>query len=332
MRPSGGCGSVRDIRSRPITAGLSIAIAAALHRDGRRIVVTGAGGWIGMAALDLLNGALGADFARRVHCFGSSARMLRLIDGVEIAQRPLEEIAALDSRPTIVLHFAFLTKERAETMDDAAYRAANRAIGARVRDALDAIGAEAVFVASSGAARFAENADASPAMRLYGALKKEDEEAFAAWAAARGRTMVIARIFNIAGPYINKHHAYALAGFILDAQAGREIRVRAPHPVVRGYVAIRELMSLVFALLLEGGGVTFFDSGGEALELEAVARIVAGVVGPVAVSRAPLTSERADAYCGDDARYRALLARHGIAAVPVDRQIAETAAFLAAVA
>ena len=67
-------------------------------------------------------------------------------------------------------------------------------------EALDRIDARAIFVASSGAAAAAEDPTASPAMSVYGWLKKGDEDAFAGWAEERGRRAVICRIFALSGP------------------------------------------------------------------------------------------------------------------------------------
>ena len=303
---------------------LTPAAADALAASGRRIVVTGAGGWLGLATLELLRFALGESFADRVHALGASARTLTLRDGTTIDQRPLAEIGSLPPAPTLVLHLAFLTKDRVADMAAGDYAAANEALSRLVLDALGPIGATGLFVASSGAARFADDPDAAADMRLYGRLKCRDERDFAAWARATGGTAVIARIFNVTGPYINKHQAYAMAAFILDALAGRPITVRAPHRVVRGYVAIRELMSLVVLLLLAEPGVHAFDTGGEPLELAKVGAAVADVLGGE-ITRAPIVSDRVDHYSGDRRAYEALLTRHGITAVPLGDQIADTA-------
>ncbi|MBB3955806.1 NAD-dependent epimerase/dehydratase family protein [Novosphingobium sediminicola] len=306
--------------------GLAPEVVQALVEDGRRIVITGAGGWIGLATLDLLAAALGDKFEKRVRPFGSNTRALRLADGSQVLQRPLADMAWLPKEPTIVLHTAFLTKDRAEAMDEAAYIAANRAISESVLKALNPIGAEAIFVASSGAAAKADDPDASAAMRLYGALKREDEERFAAWADETGHRAVIARIFALTGPYINKPGAYAIASFIDDAIAGRPVEVRAPRQVVRAYVAIRELMSLAFAASLAPSGVLRFDSGGEGMELGEIAGVVAAQTG-TSVQRAQITTGPADIYHGDDAAYRALLADYGIAPVPLAAQVAEMIAW-----
>lgn len=310
-------------------AGLAQSVEQAVRSSEARIVITGAGGWIGMATLELLNAALGPTFPRRVHCFGSSRRILHLLDGTTIEQRPLAEVATLAPKPTILLHLAFLTKDRAEAMDEVEYRAANRALGQTVLDALEPIGAEAIFVASSGAAKHTDDPQATPAMRLYGSLKREQEEMFAAWADQQCKRAVIARIFNISGPHINKQHSYALATFINDALAGQPIAIRAPHQVVRSYVAVRELMSLVFALLLDGTmEVTRFDSGGDPMEMQAIAQAVADHVGAVSIHRPPRDSATIDHYTGDGRAYRALLARYCISPMPFTLQVAETIDYL----
>lgn len=305
------------------------AIAHALKSSDRHIAITGASGWIGLATLDLLERTLGADFSSRVSCYGSSPRTLDLGNGRQVAQRALTDLQMLDADRVCVLHFAFQTKDRAEVMSEADYRAANHAIADTVLTALDRIGAERVFVASSGAVTKADDPTASPAMRLYGQLKRDDEIRFADWAEARARRAVIGRIFNITGPYINKHQAYAMASFILDALAARPISVRAPREVIRGYVAIREVMALIWSLLdAADQGVVRFDSGGTPLELGEVAMAVDRTLGGDGVMRAAITDPVPDRYVGDGAHYAELLSRHGITPVPLDQQILETAAYL----
>ena len=305
-------------------------IAEALAASGTRIVITGAGGWLGMATLELLHASLGNDIAHRVRCFGSSHRKLTLLDGTVFEQRKLSGLAALNPAPTILLHLAFLTKDRVEAMDEAAYRTANRALDQAVFHALGPIGVNAVFVASSGAAYRADDPTAAPAMRLYGGLKRDQEAMFANWATASGKRAIVARIFNISGPHINKHASYALAAFILDALAGRPITINAPHRVVRSYVAVRELMALVFALLLEDTAQSVrFDTGGDPMEMQDIAQAIADLLGPVAIVRPPQNAAISDVYTGDPAVYRALLADHAIVPGTFAQQVLETAAFLA---
>lgn len=309
--------------------GLSPHIARLLAERGDRIVVTGASGWLGMATLELLADALGDDFDARVRCFGTCRRVLVLRSGRQVVQARLVDLAALDHRPTIVLHFAFLTRDRAETMADVNYIAANRDIADTVLAALDPIGARAVFLASSGAARRADDTTAARALRLYGTLKRDDERRFSAWAEQSGHAAIIARIFNLSGPYINKPQHYALAGFIANALAGHPIEIRATHSVERGYVAIRELMSLAFSLALDKtAGVVAFDTGGAPMELAEVARHVTAIVGDVPITRAPSDGSASDSYLGGAEIYDRSIADHGIEPVDFPCQVAETAQYL----
>jgi len=307
------------------------AAVAALEADGRRIVIVGAGGWIGRAAMRGLHTALGGEaFAARVLAFGSSARTIDLFDGIFVEQHPLSALAELPRQQTLLFHLAFLTKDKVAAMDRDEYCAANRALSTAVYRALDPIGVDRVFVASSGAAAYADDPEASDDLRLYGALKKEDEDRFAGWAEADiTRRAIITRIYSLSGPYINKHNTYALASFIVDALTDRPIAVRAPMRVLRSYVAIRELVSLVLvqSLRRSGGSVFRYDSGGLPFELAEVAAEVAIQLGG-SVERALVSVTNDNVYTGSSEPYASMLKAAGIPAMPLAQQIRETAVTL----
>jgi nucleoside-diphosphate-sugar epimerase len=213
-----------------------------------------------------------------------------------------------------------------------AYAAANRAISQTVFDALDLIGAQAVFVASSGAVYMADQAEADAQKRLYGALKLEDEDKFSSWARERGGRAVIARIFGLSGPYINKPGAYALASFIKDVLAQRPIEIRATRPVYRSLVALDELMSVVFGALTDPTpGVTVFDTADEReYEMGDLASGVAEALGHKAGVRRPnIVCASPERYVGDGREYRRLRRRFGVHPISFDDHVRQTAMFMA---
>jgi len=309
---------------------MNAAIGAQLRFDDRRIIIVGAGGWLGMATLELLHLALGdQQFDARVVCFGARARALELRSGKTVAQHVLAELSHLPPCPSFLLHLAFLTKDKALEMDEAAYCEANRALSQMIRAALDKIGVEGAFVASSGAAYSAHDPRADDALRLYGALKCEDENTFSAWAHEANKVAIITRVFNVSGRYISQDKPYALFDFIRCALDRQPIVVRAPRRIERGYVAIRELLSLVFAFLLHTSrDVVRFDTGGQAIELLDLARVVADIAA-VPVERAPITERDANHYVGDGIAYAALLSKFNIAPVSLTEQVRETYDYLA---
>jgi nucleoside-diphosphate-sugar epimerase len=306
--------------------------AAALKAGDQRIIVVGAGGWLGLATLELLHRLLGPQaFAARVVAFGSSARLLELRDGLTVAQRPLSGLADLPSAPSWVLHLAFLTQEKAKAMSEEAYVAANRAISGQVLDALSRIGAEGVFVPSSGAVYMADDPNAEASIRLYGRLKLDDEAAFSAWADARGKRAVIARVFNVSGPYINKQSSYALACFINDALAGRPIEIRATRLTYRSYVAISELMSVVLGALTDGvtGSIRFDTAGDHEYEMSDIAGAVIEALGvKVGILRLDVTQSTPDRYLGKGSIYRRLSRQTLVEPVSFALQIGEVAMFI----
>ncbi len=306
-------------------------IGIRLRRAGLRVVVTGSSGWLGMAALEMLSGALGLDFERRVVCFGSSRRELILRSGLRVAQRPLAELPSLEPAPSLVLHLAYLTRDKISQMPLAEYAEINRGISSQVVGALGRIGARAIFVASSGAVYEAIRMPDHP-QAVYGALKLEDEARFAAWAEQAGSSAILARVFNISGPYINKRGTYALASFIADALSKRPIEVRADRPVIRSFVAVDELFSVVFHLMLEEGPIVWrFDTAGEEVEVGELAAQVEEALGGVRTTKPRLIRHpEPDRYVGAAEPYASLCARAGVARVALREQILETARFIEA--
>ena len=307
----------------------------ALIAANERIVITGAGGWLGLATLELLHNTLGkAAFEKRVVAFGSSARTLDLRDGLTVAQRPLTTLAQLDFRPTLVLHTAFVTMDKVATMSREEYVAANVAIREIVLNALDRVGATKLFVASSGAAEFADASDAAPALALYGGLKKEDERLFSAWAKQQaGRKTLITRIFSLTGPYINKPETYAFADFVRTATKGEVIRLRSSTPQIRSYVAIRELMSLIFSLLSRDWdtSVIAFDTGGEPVELGDLAQRISDRLGGAGIERPHFIAHAPNRYASsNESLYRTLRVKADVPDVSPTAQIHELTYYLAA--
>lgn len=301
-------------------------------RDSRwRVLVTGASGWLGRASLELLAHSFGSSWHGRVEAFGSSARRLTLRDGTEIQQRALSDLRALPPQPSLLLHFAYLTREKVAGMSPDDYIETNRAITRTVLEGGVRAGVERALVTSSGAVHAALAAPASlePAL-LYGRLKLEDEALFESFAqAAPGRSAFAVRLFNLSGPYLNK--PYALSSFIEQARSGR-IRVQARSPVTRSYTSVANLLGVGLGHLLNDEAKPFLciETAGECeVEMGALAEAVRAVVNPSAIiDRAAPDGSPADRYVGDGRTYRALMQRYGVAEDLLPRQIGETADYL----
>jgi len=282
------------------------------------VVVTGAGGWLGQAALEMAHNA-GAE----IYAFGASARPYTLRDGVTLQIHALDELARLEARAPLVFHMAFLTREYAGKMPVDQYIATNRAISATVEDFIRRNGARGVFVPSSGAVY-------APPPNPYGEGKLEDEARFAALGQSLGIPTVLMRVFNLAGPFINKLHSYALACIIRDILARRPVTLRAAHPVWRGYAHVADVLNIALGLLLRGDSPPAFDTWGEPVELSALATRAAALLGwdGAEIIRPEWQNGAADKYLGDAVQFSAHAKTLGFEPASLDRQVLDTADYL----
>ncbi len=315
-------------------APLAKPVAERLRDSDWRILVTGASGWLGQATLELLANALGTSWHERVLAFGSNPRSWTLRDGTEVSQRPLADLPDLPKAPSLLLHFAYLTREKTATMPAEAYLHTNRMLSRLAAGGGAKVGVERVFVTSSGAvhAALARPDDPDPSL-MYGRLKLEDEALFEAFAgSAPGRRAFVARLFNLSGPYINKLDSYALASLIRQARQGN-IQIRAQHPVIRSYTSAANLLSVALGQLLADDAEPFLlaETAGECeVEIGELAELVCEAMAlDAAIERPSMLMEPVDRYVGDGTKYRRLLALHGIDEHPLSRQIIDTADYLA---
>ncbi|MBW0014614.1 MAG: NAD(P)-dependent oxidoreductase, partial [Mycobacterium sp.] len=107
-----------------VSTGARKLAAQALGND--RVLVTGASGWLGRTALDLL-----APLGLPTLALASRARFIRVGDcQIECRVWDDREVAAF--APTVVLDCAFLTRDRIADMSLGEYVAANRTLTERL--------------------------------------------------------------------------------------------------------------------------------------------------------------------------------------------------------
>jgi nucleoside-diphosphate-sugar epimerase len=305
-------------------------VADALRGTDEIVAVTGATGWFGAVALDLLYAALGDQAAARVVGYASFAHEVLVSDGRSVTVRPLAELVVQDPPPTTLLHFAFLTRDKVAALGIDAYTSQNVAITATVLDAIAKHKPRHVVVASSGAVhsstgRLVSDLRSDP----YGTLKHLDELAFRAATRDAGGACVIPRVFSVAGAHMTKPGLYALGSMIEMATEGGPIEVRARGPVFRSYCGVDEVVALSLWAALSGREVVF-DTCGTVVEIGDLARLVAKAHGldVDAVRRTWDLDEVPDRYVGDGRIMEELAAESGLSLSPLPGLIRQTSDWL----
>jgi nucleoside-diphosphate-sugar epimerase len=296
-------------------------LSAWLEGPRRGVAITGASGWVGRA---LVRAALGAG-CETLRLFGSKA------GAVEVASRslPLESLhncAPLGEGEWIFVHLAVAGADRFP--DPRARRQANEAM---LADALVLAGTGNLrrFVCASSGAVYAPP-QADPDKQAYNDLKRDQEQIVQTWAGKTGAPILLPRIFNLGGPFMNHAPRYALGGMIQQAQADGVIRIQARRPVLRSYVHVLEFARVALNLALDAADrITFDTAGAEIVEMADLAAAVgrALVLPDLVIDRPPLEAGEEDRYVGDGTLYRAAL---GAPPTDLDAIIRDTAAWLGA--
>lgn len=308
-------------------------VATALASSDHRIVVTGAGGWLGQATLEMLDSALGAAFDRRVVAYASSSRPYALRSGRTVALRQLDELSELPAAASYIFHYAYLGKEKVAQLGAESFRRVNDRINDIVGAYCSRTPEGGIFFASSGAAHFAQGSRQDAAREPYGASKVRDEARFLALSTP-GFSVSMLRIFNLAGPFINKLGEYALSSILLDIDRGGPIRIRARNPVLRSFVHVRDVVDLAASLLVSGTTSRAYDTGSdEIVEIGDLARRAANVLQRpgIGIERPAVEPFPVDRYAGDAKQFQTLLLERGIEPVGLDAQILDTARYLRSV-
>ena len=299
-------------------------------------VVTGASGWMGKATLGMLRYTLGADFAARVTALGSRQAQIILADGQTYPIQVLRGWQLPHGQPVIIFHYAFLTKDKVGGISTEEYVARNEAISSVVRAWIEAGNVRGVVMPSSGAVYdYLHAKSRDPAALLYGQLKYNDEIAFSAACEARATGLLIPRVFNLSGPYINKFDNYALASFIFQILCARPLTIHARRPVLRSYYFIGDLIELCLQLLFRQttAETECFDVAGEEIvELGELSQRVAAVLAdrsPTLLPRLPMLDDAVeDRYVGNRNRIKELEICLGIRPMTLEAQISATRLYI----
>jgi len=298
------------------------------------VIVTGATGWLGRVTVELLDEALGPKLPDRLHCFGSRLQQIELRSGRVVESRPIAEMVNLQPRRYVLMHYAYATRDRASVMGLPGFVAANEELSALVLGVIDQVGIEKVFFPSSGAVHQVtgcteHDLESNP----YGVLKLRDERRLAEMADRAGRRVVLCRIFNLAGPFVNKTRHYALSSILEDIIDGGPVRLTSAHPVVRSYAHVRDVVELALAALFadETGVVGPFDTAGVGeIEIGQLAERAAQLLGvpDTPILRPAFRGGEPDRYVGDGHEMECLLRHFELASSTLGTQILDTAAFL----
>lgn len=279
--------------------------------------------------LAYLTERMGGMLMGRVRAFASEERDMDLPSGESLSVRALASIRPDDVDGAHVIHLAYLTKDKVDGLGERRFFDTNIAIDDHLLGALEQGRPASLFVASSGAAALAARGiDLHP----YGMAKLRQEARFLRWAKSADVPAIAGRIFNIAGPYINKLDAYAISNFIMQALNRPEIHIQADTPVFRSSLHVRDLCALIVeAGLHRVGRPRPIDMcGAESVEIGDLAALIAAEMGNIPIRRTSVRYDKPSIYLGNFADTKILAMELGFDLIPLAMQVRDTIRWISA--
>jgi len=290
----------------------------------RTIVVNGLSGWLGKSTIEVLRGFNPNEF--QVIGIGSHDREIKL--GNELFSIIKMENFRKTSDIAIYFDFAFKTREVEEELGRDKYIGVNRELIEKSKKFILTNIPSCVVLASSGAIYEAlENeSPEKQGVNPYSVLKLLQEEEIGFSANKTKANFIQTRIFNISGKNINKPNLFAMSNLMTQAIMEKRITIQSPGQITRRYCLAEELMELIFSLAEQQKSVKF-DSGGEKIEIRALAKKIATLFSeliPIQESNTATEQKNSD-YFSKSYEYEELIeANLGRKPLSIDNQLALT--------
>jgi nucleoside-diphosphate-sugar epimerase len=234
-----------------------------------RILITGASGWLGRETLCLLqrevgslnglNLTLSGSVEKSLDIHGESVKIVRTDDAIQVE--------AFD----LILHFAFITQEKALSMGENAYADANIKLNESAVEIAQSSPHARQLVLSSGAAKlYLDKQLDSQSKSLYAKLKLDLEEKI-----QDERTLTL-RLWNTSGHHLGINPNYAISEFICSAKKNQSIDIR--NNLKRSYIYSQDVIRASIQFLSEGGS-GIVNSGGVITDLSNLATQIVRIHG-----------------------------------------------------
>lgn len=219
----------------------------------QRILITGASGWLGRESLCMILQS-NPRLSNLEITLGGSQKGSFLVHDARMEVTPIREIS-VQKRFDLILHFAFATQDKVQTLGAVEYVARNLELNEWISDiSASNLEAKKLILSSGAVSKFPNPNYDGTSMEIYAKLKRDLESRFT------DSNSLILRLWNTSGHHLGADQKYAISNFISMAVNN--------HPIIVGknlkrtYVAASSVMKASLSFLFSGG-VGIVNSGGE---------------------------------------------------------------------
>jgi nucleoside-diphosphate-sugar epimerase len=295
-------------------------IASTLISPGDRVLITGATGWFGKTALDLLD-AKGAELL----LVGRKDQEVT-VGGKAYFQNRWSLPLVNDFKPELVIDTAFSTREKISEMGVRKYIEQNEEILARSYQIARMDTVRTYLGFSSGAA-LDHASVVDKAEDPYGYLKREFELRMREISKTSSAVISIVRAWSVSGKYVTKPESFAFSNLIRQSHS-TNINITAENAIWRRFCSLDELIAVGLAADKELK-FNLINSGGTLVEIGELAKIICLATGRTPhIQRNTNPSLSPDLYHSDNQDWIQAVSRIGLRTKSLEDQILDVDRFL----
>jgi len=282
----------------------------------KKIVITGASGWLGKETISVLNNT---DYDLRL--FASEKKSINLLDNGNIEANSLDSIDLTESCEGFI-HLAHLTREKVSKLGQQNFIYENLLLTSKAAQIIQSTKPKWVILVSSGAIFDPSNNKIDPNIVInpYGFGKRVEELIVRNACEIAGANLVIGRLWGASGKLMVPNNAYALSDFIESAITHKEIKINSPYDVFRKYVNAGQFMEVLVKSAQNGRNLTI-NSGGFLAEIGEIAKLVAASINETKIIRPKYDGSQANIYYPKDEDFNALATEMGVNLLSINDQI-----------
>lgn len=282
----------------------------------KRIIITGASGWLGKETISILNNA-----NYELQLFASKKKIINLLENVNFEANSLDEVD-LNENCEGFIHLAHLTKEKIPNLGAQEFINKNLLLTSKAAQIIQKTKPKWVVLVSSGAIFDPTNneIDSNIVTNPYGFGKRVEELIVKNACEIVGANLVIGRLWGASGRYMVPNSAYALSDFIQSAITHKQISIKSPYDVFRKYVNAGQFMEVLVKSAQNGRNLTI-SSGGFLAEIGEIAKLVSEKINQAKIDRPDYDGSQANTYYPKDEEFNALASEMGINLLGIKDQI-----------
>jgi nucleoside-diphosphate-sugar epimerase len=239
------------------------------------IVLTGASGWFGKTFIyEYINAHGFRKCLDEIVPFTRDGKDINVLDYV-IPSKKFSDLLSF-SEADVLVHSAFITRDKISTMGDSLYKSENTKITQAVCTLIENSAFKKIFVTSSGVAGLPKEERIKD---LYAELKFQEECLISE---RQSKGLFIYRIFGATGKFIPECEWSAISNFISQCKSQKKITIRAKGKVLRSYVSFHELSRLIISQIsspIVNTQATIINAASVNTDIHQIASIVAEISG-----------------------------------------------------